>query len=1455
MIRNLKLFWKFTLLALMIPVAIIIIAGIILNKTNTLKYEYDNLYGFMLIPLLDVDKGNLHREKLSANLLELTRPDLSSDKRNTLAELIRTENKMMTDFIARYESEWLTTLSPEFTAVLAKLGKQHLQKIEADTLKNFHTVYDVYVPKRDALLSGEPVNSKALKNDLAQMESTFDSLVKVNRQFADYSNESAQVAITDMRWLLLVSSLVLTIIALGIAWWFSYTIIHPLIYFTRAAQQLALGNLDSKKITNINIYNIKKITNRKDEIGDIGRAFETLTSYFQQIIKDITHISQGLVAGQLNVTSQVQYQGDFISIKIALETALSDLRLVIEDIVKVSQGLANGKLNVIPTAEYKGDFIQVKKSLETVLSNQRQVIDNIIIISQGLMIGKLDITSQAQYQGDFVQIGNALEKVLSNLRCLIKDIVQMSQKLVKGEKDIIPQAKYFGDFIQIKDALTIAATTLAEATTQNATQDWLKTGQAQLSEQMSGEQDIMTLAKNIVACLATRLDAQVGIFYSVEEMNRHNQTYHLKMLANYTQNQHKNIAIAFRFSEGIVGQAALEKRYLAFTIGSGLDETIPPHLLAIPFMYEDVVKGVIELGFLKPLLETQQAFLTQAMQSIGIAINTAESRTQMQTLLEQSKKQAEVLENQQEELQYSNEELQSQSEELQTQSEELQIQQEELRQINEELEERTQELERQQTKIQQKNLDLEQNKTEMEKAKIAIEIKAKELELSSKYKSEFLANMSHELRTPLNSMLILAQLLANNKQNSLDKKQVEYAQTIHSAGSDLLMLINEILDLSKVEAGKIDIHLGDLQLTEWLNTLKQKFQHVAESKGLTFNIVVAEDLPQILHTDIQRFQQIINNLLSNALKFTQNGEVKLTVQQHSLSSKDASTLHTELTETIAISVTDTGIGIPKDKQKVVFEAFQQADGSTSRRFGGTGLGLSISRQLAQLLGGELKLESEEGKGSTFTLYLPKIFAKKSTPDDSIEVEILGDSLTPNKASTSCDSTEIEPFGNLVPDKKSTSSEPTGIEQLGDNPIPDKVLIPTDSEIKPLDSSPIADDRNTLSSSDKSLLIIEDDRKFSHILLELAREKYFKCLIAEDGKTGLQLAQEYQPNAIILDIGLPQLDGWTVMERLKDNPNTRHIPVHFISASDEQSMDAKKMGAIGYLLKPSNIGELGEAFKKIERFIAKIPKNLLIIVDDEQRQQKIQALVEEENIQLKVVTTQIDASHHLQTTLFECIILDVDIEQKTGLQFLKQLQQADKLAQIPVIIYAERELTEQEEHILQECEVNITVKAVKSPERLLDETTLFLHQIESHLSKDKQKMLQMVHDKEAILKNKKVLVVDDDVRNTFALMTVLEGKNMEAIAGYTGKEALEMLDEQPDIALVLMDIMMPEMDGYEAMQKIRQQPRFRKLPIIALTAKAMKGDKAKCIEAGANDYLAKPVDTDKLISLMRVWLYQ
>ncbi len=723
----------------------------------------------------------------------------------------------------------------------------------------------------------------------------------------------------------------------------------------------------------------------------------------------------------------------------------------------------------------------------------------------------------------------------------------------------------------------------------------------------------------------------------------------------------------------------------------------------------------------------------------------------------------------------------------------------------------------------QKN-NIENKNAELEKAQKVIQEKAAELELTSKYKSEFLANMSHELRTPLNSLLILSKFLADNKESNLTEKQVEFANTINAAGGDLLSLINDILDISKVESGKMVRHVENVLLNEFPSNIKRTFMPMVQQKDLTLDIDLENGLPDHIQTDIQRVNQIIKNLLSNAIKFTHKGGITIKINRPQ---KDSNLLISGMKheEAIAISISDTGIGIPKAKQKVIFEAFQQADGSTNRKYGGTGLGLSISRELAKFLGGEIQMQSEEGKGSTFILYLPETISDKQESDsDKQESEPKETSeknipTSPVEQPTETDRADLQPQTEL----------PTGLET-------------------------IRDDRREIQPDDKTILIVEDDPNFAKILFDLVHEKGYKCLVAGDGETGLQFADYYQPVAIILDVSLPGIDGWTVMERLKGNSKTQKIPVHFITAS-EGNIEALRMGAIGFLTKPVSMELLEGAFKKIEDVVSKRIKNLLIIEDDEAQKDDILKLINSEDISITVASTDQEAYDYINSGEFDCMILDPLFADKSGFDLLEKAKKNRIIGRIPIIIYSPKELSKEEETKLNEYSKNIVIKEVKSPEELLDECVLFLHLIEENLPNAEQNERKMTHDKESVFEGKKLLIVDDDIRNVFALTSVLEEKGLEIGVAKNGRESLEYLEKNPDIDLVLMDIMMPEMDGYEATRRIRKQRRFEDLPIITLTAKAMVGDRNKCIEAGATDYIAKPVETDKLLSILRVWLYK
>lgn len=1066
-------------------------------------------------------------------------------------------------------------------------------------------------------------------------------------------------------------------------------------------------------------------------------------------------------------------------------------------------------------------------------------------VCEAIAIG--DFHKTVDLRSDKDRLGKAVNQMAENLRF----VVEQADNIAKGDYsvEIVPCSEQ--DHLRI--ALFEMAKSLKELDAANEKENWLRRHRVELMDKMRGEQDIATLAFNIISSLASSLNAQIGAIYLADENNI------LRLVGSYAYTKRKNLSNEFGFGEGLIGQAAMEKQPIVISnvpdtyikINSGLGEAVPDNIVVVPFLYEKKVKGVFELGTFHEFTDIQLDFLKQVSNNIAIAFNSAQSRVMLEKLLEETQHQAMELEKSEEELRRKNEELQAQTKALKESETQLQTQQEELQQMNEELEERTQELERQKDDVQKKNKELEMAGQEIKK-------KAEALELASRYKSEFLANMSHELRTPLNSILILSRLLAENKEGNLTKKQIEFGQTIYSSGSDLLALINDILDLSKVEAGKMSINVESVNLDDLLAGIRQKFEPLVKEKGLSFNVAMEDGIPAQIQTDRQKLEQVIKNLISNAIKFTAQGSINLRVYRPDCNI-DLSFASLDCKDTIAISISDTGIGIPKECHESIFEAFQQADGTINRRYGGTGLGLSISKKFVRLLGGYLQLQSEEGKGTTFIIYLPERVKEESLTPGVRSVDrgektgerrqkaggMWGRDLNGlNGLKDRSHYPPDRPKETIVPSKETQANG-----QKGDNGI--STLIP---RVEPPEHRFIKDDRKSVEPYDKTLLIIEDDVKFAKILVDLAHERGFKCLVAENGETGLHMADYYMPSAIILDVSLPGLNGWIVMERLKDNSNTRHIPVHFISAMDKP-IDAMRMGAVGYLTKPVDIEMLDNAFKRIDNLIANTVKNLLVVEDDETMRKSIFELMGNGDIKITSASSGKEAYDLLKSSRFDCMILDIGLPDMSGFDLLEMIKDDSSIYYIPIIIYTGRELSSQEEIRLKKYAETIIIKGARSTERLLDETALFLHRVEKNLPEEKQKMIRMVHDRETILKDNKILLVDDDMRNVFALTNVLEENGMEVMIAKNGRECLECLNKNPDINLVLMDIMMPEMDGYEAMKGIRKQERFKNLPIIALTAKAMKGDKNVCIEAGANDYLAKPVDIDKLVSLLRVWLYK
>jgi hypothetical protein len=905
---------------------------------------------------------------------------------------------------------------------------------------------------------------------------------------------------------------------------------------------------------------------------------------------------------------------------------------------------------------------------------------------------------------------------------------------------------------------------------QEQRQAWFKNGQNSLNIILRGDKSTAELTDQALTFLSEYLGAGVGVLYVYD----HEQA-ELQITASYAFVRRKRLNDRIALGEGLAGQAARERKLICLSpappgylpICSGIGEAQPVSIAALPLLQADNLTGVLEIGAFKQFSDDELAFLEQCSEAIAIALSVNRARQRVNQLLEQT----------------------------QAQAEELQVQQEELQQTNEELEERAELLEQQREEIRAKNRTVEQAGLELQR-------KAEELERVSAYKSEFLANMSHELRTPLNSMMILSSLLQDNREGNLTDKQVEFANTINTAGRDLLNLINDILDLSKIESGHLEFHYEELQLQDLCDQMLALFHPIAADRGISLSAHLDTTAPPSVVTDSQRSMQILKNLLSNACKFTSQGSVDLRVfsPQHHQNPLGC--------EAVAFAVSDTGIGIPADKQGLIFNAFQQADGSTSRTFGGTGLGLSISRQLARSMGGDVTLVSEPGTGSTFTLYLPLSRTGLPTAERTAEPVRAGAPINPGPKTPAFD---------------------------------------------PLPAAPLADDRAQLTDTSKSILVIEDDLTFAGILVDMVRGRGFSALVASDGESGIALAERYLPNAIILDVMLPHIDGWGVMRSLKDSPKTRHIPVHFITCLEDRQK-ALNMGAIGFVTKPVSSDQLDSVFAALENAIEKTTKRLLIVEDDPAQVQAMVALLEERSVTISVAGSGAAAIELLGRDSFDCIVLDLGLSDMGAYELLEELKRLDPERRIPVIIHTGRELTRDDELKLHHYAESIIVKGAKSPERLLNEVTLFLHLVESTLDPGKQRMIRAALDKEAMLAGKKVLIVDDDMRNIFSLSSALSEKEIIIYEAENGSEALKRLDEFPDINLVLMDIMMPEMDGYEAMRLIRKDPRFLHLPIIALTAKAMKGDREECLKAGASDYIPKPVDMEKLFSLLRVWLY-
>ncbi|HWT84641.1 MAG TPA: response regulator, partial [Myxococcales bacterium] len=1159
----------------------------------------------------------------------------------------------------------------------------------------------------------------------------------------------------------------------------------------------------------------------KGEVQELKATINTMVDQLNAFAAEVTRVAREVgTEGKLGVQAEVPgVAGVWKALTDNVNFMARNLTTQVRGISKVVTAVANGDLSQKLTVDAKGEVAALAETINAMTDTLSTFGDQVSGVAREVGIeGKLGGQAKVpNATGTWRQLTDNVNELAASLTTQIRAISEVATAVTKGDLTRAITVGAEGEVAKLKDNINQMIFNLRETTQKNQEQDWLKTNLAKFSSMMQGQKNLDTVSRLIMSQLTPLVSAHQGAFFMVDQDGA---TPVLKLVATYAYKERKSVANRFRVGEGLVGQCALEKKPILLTkvpgdyiqISSGLGEAPPLNIIVLPVLFEGEVKAVIELASFNPFSAIHQIFLDQLTESIGVVLNMIGANMRTEQLLQQS---------------------QGLTQELQTQSKELTIQQEELKRTNAALEKQALELEEKAKQLEEQNANIEVKNREVELARASLEEKAEQLSLISKYKSEFLANMSHELRTPLNSLLILAKLLADNKDANLSEKQVEYAKTIYASGGDLLSLINEILDLSKVEAGKMQIEPRDIALLDLKDYFDRTFRPVAEQKGLRFEIEVADAVPTHIRTDPQRLQQVLKNLLANAFKFTEHGSIRLVMD----AARDRTTLESDVLHqagaVLTFSVIDTGIGIPKNKQKIIFEAFQQADGTTSRKYGGTGLGLSISREITRLLGGEIHVQSAPGEGSTFILYLP-------------------DTYVGNEGEEEQDSTAARTRARAVTEQREVRTEPP---RRMDGPPPPVASFLTEVAPSLPDEvivRPIDDDREHLREGDRVLLIIEDDLKFARIMLGMAREKGFKGVVATRGDTGLALANELQPAAITLDIQLPVVDGWSILDRLKRNPRTRHIPVHVISVV-EKSKKSAAMGAFAYLEKPVSKDALEGAFNHISSFVNKKVKKLLLIEDDEVQQRSITELLRGEDVEITVVASTRETFQQLETGDFDTVVLDLLLVNDDGGRLLEDIKTQPRFQDIPVVVYTGKDLSKKEESRLKKYAESVILKSgPSSPEKLLSDTALFLHRIEEKLPAEAKEILRGKREEGEKMNGKKVLIVDDDVRNIFAVTSVLETHGLEVIYAENGKDGISALERNPDVDVVLMDVMMPEMDGYETMRAIRRDPSHKALPIIAITAKALKEDREKCIQAGASDYLPKPVDADKLLELIRLW---
>jgi signal transduction histidine kinase/HAMP domain-containing protein/DNA-binding response OmpR family regulator len=1133
----------------------------------------------------------------------------------------------------------------------------------------------------------------------------------------------------------------------------------------------------------------RKITvDVRGEILELKNTINTMVDQLSSFAAEVTRVAREVgTEGKLGGQAQVQgVSGTWRGLTENVNFMAANLTSQVRGIAKVVTAVANGDLRRKLTVEAMGEIAELANTINNMIDTLATFADQVTTVAREVGVdGKLG--GQARVPGaagTWKDLTDNVNQLAANLTTQVRAIAEVATAVTKGDLTQSIKVEAQGEVAALKDNINEMIGNLKDTTLKNSEQDWLKTNLAKFSRMLQGQKDLLTVARLILSELAPVVNAQHGVFYILKAAETPAK---LALLASYAHERPGTVAEEFYLGEGLVGQCALEREKINLSnvppdyirISSGLGHSTAVNIIVLPIVFEGQVKAVLELGSFDHFNPTHHAFLDQLTESIGIVINTIEANMRTEGLLTQSQSLARELQSRQEELQNTNEELQQKARLLAHQ-----------------------------------NVEVEQKNQEVEQARQALEEKAEQLALTSKYKSEFLANMSHELRTPLNSLLILSDQLSRNPAGNLTAKQTEFAKTIHSSGTDLLMLINDILDLSKIESGTAVVDAGELRLADLQNYVERTFRHVAEARGLEFAVDLDPALPRTILTDSKRLQQVIKNLLSNAFKFTRYGRVWLTITPAEPGSYSESESLGRSGSVLAFSVSDTGIGIATDKQQIIFEAFQQADGSTSRKYGGTGLGLAISREIARLLGGEIHLVSAPGRGSSFTLYLPETYSGQSS------------------------------VRRIVPEPPHSPAWPemTAPEQTAAIEEPPQVAM-----------NECGDDRAEIDPGDRTLLIVENDLSFARLLVDVAHEAGFKALVTAFGATALTLARQYQPSAITLDISLPDMAGWRVLERLKSDFDTRHIPVKIITTGEDNER-GRVLGAVSILAKPVKTRDaLVDAIDGFRHILENATKQLVLLHPPGSERESLAGLLAADDIDLTVVGNLSAAIAPLRADGCQCLVLGADLGEDDIEALAGYLEGRENGRETPVIVYRRQDLYPRLQAALRLSPAPVSF--VASPERLLDQSALLLHRPVSDMPERQRRILEEIHHSDRALAGRKALIVDDDIRNIFALTAILEQHDMRIVSAETGRAGIEMLEKWGDIDVVLMDIMMPEMDGFETTQAIRSIARFKGLPVIAVTAKAMKGDREKCIEAGACDYLSKPVDPDELVAKLRGWLLQ